>query len=133
MDRLFRELGDRIAILPSGETALLYLTLLGTPALIAAEVNFAPRFMAAYLDACRRRDLDRALELFSRRRRYRDLFRGELARGLPSFTTYAKAATALTGVPVGPPRLPLARLTAAETLRLRETLQREFGLELPGA
>jgi 4-hydroxy-tetrahydrodipicolinate synthase len=132
MDRLYRDLGDRLVILPSGETALLYLTLLGTPGLISAEVNFAPRFMASYLDACRRRDLDRALELFGRRRRYRDLFREDLNRGLPAFATYAKAAMQLIGLPVGPPRLPQEPLSAAQTSRLRDVLRQEFDLTVPG-
>jgi 4-hydroxy-tetrahydrodipicolinate synthase len=128
LDRLYREFAERLVILPSGETALLFLCLLGAPGLIAAEVNFAPAFMRAFLDACRRRDLDRALELFGRRRRYRDLFRARLARGLPMFTPYAKAALELLGMPVGKPRLPQEPLTPEETRALRDILRAEFGL-----
>lgn len=128
MDRLFSEFSPRFVILPSGEAALLFLCLRGAPGLIAAEVNFAPRFMAEFLRVSQRRDLDAALALFSRRRRYRDLFREGLARRVPLFTPYAKAAMVLLGLPVGPPRPPHEPLTAAETARLREVLRREFDL-----
>lgn len=133
MDRLFREFSDRLTILPSGETALLFLSLLGTPGLIAAEVNFAPRVMGEFLAACQRRELDHALSLFGRRRRYRDLFRDGLMHGVPLFTPYAKAAVALQGLPVGRPRPPHDSLTAAEIARLREVLRREFDLAVAEA
>lgn len=128
LDLLYREFGTRLVLLPSGETALLFLCLMGAPGLIAAECNFAPRFMAEFLAACRARDLDRALELFGRRRRYRDLFRDDLRRGLPAFTPYAKAAMEVLGLPVGKPRLPQEPLTAEAMATLREVLEREFGL-----
>jgi len=128
MDQLFQEFSGRLAILPSGETALLFLSLLGASGLIAAEVNFAPRIMREFLAACQQRDLDRALALFGRRRRYRDLFREGLRRGLPLFTPYAKAAVALQGLPVGRPRPPHEPLTDGEIARLREVLRREFDL-----
>ena len=129
MDRLFQEFADRLAILPSGETALLFLSLRGAPGLIAAEVNFAADLMREFLEACQRRELDRALALFGRRRRYRDLFRDGLRRGLPLFTPYAKAAVALHGLPVGPPRPPHDQLTADEIARLRDVVRRELDLE----
>lgn len=128
MDRLFQEFSNRVAILPSGETALLFLSLLGAPGLIAAEVNFAPGVMREFFAACQRRELDHALALFGRRRRYRDLFREGLQRGLPLFTPYAKAAVALQGLAVGRPRSPHEPLTAEQTARLRDVLRREFGL-----
>ncbi|MBI4637885.1 MAG: dihydrodipicolinate synthase family protein [Candidatus Rokubacteria bacterium] len=133
MDRLFSEFSRRLVVLPSGEAALLFLCLRGAPGLIAAEANFAPRFMSEFLGASQRRDLDRALALFGRRRRYRDLFREGLARGVPLFTPYAKAAMAILGLPVGPPRPPLAPLTEGETARLREVLRQEFDLLVGGA
>jgi dihydrodipicolinate synthase/N-acetylneuraminate lyase len=132
MDRLFEQFANRLAILSSGETALLFLSLLGAPGLIAAEVNFAPRLMREFLEACRRRELDRALALFGRRRRYRDLFRDGLRRGLPVFTPYAKAAAALHGLPVGRPRPPHDPLTAAEIARLREVLRHELDVDVTG-
>jgi 4-hydroxy-tetrahydrodipicolinate synthase len=131
LDRLWREFSTRLVILPSGETALLFLCLMGAPALISAECNFAPAFMQAFLDACQRRDLDRALELFGRRRRYRDLFREGLRQGLPLYTPWAKAAMELLGLRVGKPRLPYESLTAEQTEALRQVLHDEFGL-LPG-
>lgn len=133
MDRLYSEFADRVVILPSGEAALLFLCLRGAPGLIAAEVNFAPRFMAGFLQASGRRDLDGALALFGRRRRYRDLFREGLARGMPLFTPYAKAAMALLGLPVGQPRPPHQPLSAAEMVRLRGVLRREFELGVADA
>jgi hypothetical protein len=42
----------------------------------------------AFLDACKRRDLERALEHFDRRTQYRDLFRAGLHR--QSFTPWTK-------------------------------------------
>jgi 4-hydroxy-tetrahydrodipicolinate synthase len=132
LDRLHQEFASRLALLPSGETALLFLCLRGAPGLIAAEGNFAPRFMAEFLGACRERQLDRALGLFGRRRRYRDLFRADLRRGVPAFTPYAKAALGLLGWPVGRPRLPHEPLTPEAAAALREVLAAEFGLTPPG-
>src|SRR5205814_1096152 len=85
------------------------------------ECNFAPAFMREFLEACHRRDLDGALELFGRRRRYRDLFRDGLRRGLPMYTPWAKAAMELLGLPVGKPRLPHEPLSpeALHALRAR--------------
>lgn len=131
LDRLYREFGERLAILPSGETAFLFLTLMGARALIASEANFAPAVMGAFLAACQARDLDRALDLFGKRRRYRDLFRARLASGVPAFTPYAKAALGLLGFSVGKPRLPHESLTPEETDRLRQVLREEFGLDPP--
>jgi 4-hydroxy-tetrahydrodipicolinate synthase len=131
LDQLWREFATRLVILPSGETALLFLCLMGAPGLISAECNFAPAFMQDFLDACQRRDLDRALQLFGRRRRYRDLFREGLRRGLPLYTPWAKAAMELLGLPVGKPRLPSEALTSDETEALRAALRTEFGLS-PG-
>jgi 4-hydroxy-tetrahydrodipicolinate synthase len=128
LDRLHQEFSERLVILPSGEPALLFLCLMGAPGLLAAECNFAPAFMRDFLEACHRRDLGRALELFSRRRRYRDLFRDGLRRGWPLFTPWAKAAMELLGLPVGNPRLPHEPLTADEIRALRSVLETEFGL-----
>jgi 4-hydroxy-tetrahydrodipicolinate synthase len=128
LQRLHREFAQRLAFLPAGETALLVLCLLGAPGCLAAESNFIPRFMAEFLDACKRRDLDRALALFDRRTRYRDLFRSSLAR--QSFTPWTKAAMELIGLPVGKPRPPHERLSAAELGLLREVLVEQFQLSL---
>ncbi len=130
LDRIYRDFGSRLAIMPSGENALLYLSLRGAPGLIASEANFVPKLMGKFLSACQVRDLDRALELFGRRRRYRDLFRDDLARGLPMFTPYTKAAMELLGLPVGKPRLPEVALRADQITELRDVLRREFGLSL---
>lgn len=133
LDQLYQEFAARLVLLPSGETALLFLCLMGAQGLIAAECNFAPRFMADFLAACHARHLDRALLLFGQRRRYRDLFRDGLRRGLPAFTPHAKAAVEMLGLPVGAPRLPNEPLTAEAAAALRTVLEREFGLTLPRA
>jgi 4-hydroxy-tetrahydrodipicolinate synthase len=129
LHRLHREFSGRLALLPAGDAALLVLCLLGAPGCITAECNFAPAFMRSFLDACKRRDLDSAMDLFDRRCRYRDLFREGLGRA--SFTPWAKAAIELLGVPVGKPRPPHPQLTDAELARLRESLRSDFGLLLP--
>ncbi len=126
LHRLHREFSGRLALLPAGEAALLVLCLLGAPGCIIAEGNFAPLFVRDFLDACRRRDLDRALALFDRRTRYRDLFRAGLPRA--SFTPWAKAALALRGLPVGLPRPPHEPLNAAELATLRTALRDLFGV-----
>jgi 4-hydroxy-tetrahydrodipicolinate synthase len=126
LHRLHREFGSRLALLPAGEAALLVLCLLGAPGCIIAEGNFAPAFVREFLDACRRRDLDRAMQLFDRRTRYRDLFRAGLPRA--SFTPWAKAALELLGLPVGSPRPPHEPLTFAERAALRAALRELFGL-----
>ncbi len=48
LDQLYREFSERLVILPSGEPALLFLCLLGTPGLIAAECNFAPALCVSF-------------------------------------------------------------------------------------
>ena len=128
LQRLHREFSGRLAMLPAGETALLVLCLLGAPGCLAAENNFAPRFMGEFLGACKRRELDRALALFDRRTRYRDLFRNGLSR--QSFTPWTKAAMELIGLPVGKPRPPHERLTPAEVGLLRKALVEMFELSL---
>lgn len=129
LHRLHREFSGRLALLPAGDPALLVLGLLGAPGLITAECNFAPAFMREFLDACRRRDLDRALLLFDRRTQYRDLFREGLGRAL--FTPWAKAAMELLGLPVGKPRLPHEPLSPGEVSLLRKALREQFGLSVP--
>jgi 4-hydroxy-tetrahydrodipicolinate synthase len=124
LQHLHREYANRLALLPAGETALLTLCLLGAPGCLAAENNFIPAFMGEFLAACKRRDLDRALALFERRTRYRDLFRASLVR--QSFTPWTKAAMELLGLPVGKPRPPHATLTDSELGVLRKTLQEQF-------
>ncbi len=114
--------------MPSGDNAFLYLGLMGAPGVIAAESNFAPRMIGAFLAACRARDLDRALQLFGQRRRYRDLFRAGLTAGLPMFVPYTKAAMTLLGLPVGGPRPPQEAVPADQIGPLRDALRREFGL-----
>jgi 4-hydroxy-tetrahydrodipicolinate synthase len=126
LQTMHREFAGRIALLPAGETALLMLCLLGAPGCLAAENNVAPVFMGEFLEACKRRDIDRALALFDRRTQYRDLFRAGLHR--QSFTPWTKAAMELLGVPVGKPRPPHEQLTAAELVLLRKALVEQFGL-----
>ena len=116
-------------LLPSGDNAFLYLGLKGAPATITAESNFATRAIGEFHAACRARDLDRALDLFARRRRYRDLFRDGLAGGRPMFVPYTKAAMEILGTPVGPPRPPQRPVPPVAIAPLREALRREFGLE----
>lgn len=126
LQQMHREFAGRLALLPAGETALLILCLLGAPGCLAAENNVAPAFMREFLDACKRRDLERALALFDRRTQYRDLFRAGLHR--QSFTPWTKAAMELLGLPVGKPRPPHEPLTAAEVALLRNALETQFGL-----
>jgi 4-hydroxy-tetrahydrodipicolinate synthase len=104
----------------------LVLCLLGAPGCLAAENNFAPGLMRDFLEACRRRDLERALALFDRRTQYRDLFRARL--GQQAFTPWTKAAMQLLGLPVGKPRPPHEPLAGAELSILRKALREQFGL-----
>lgn len=129
-DRIYRRFADRLAILSSGDNAFLCLGLMGAPGTVTAESNFAPRAIGDFLDAAHARELDRALALFSARRRYRDLFRDGLTRGLPMFVPYTKAAMEMVGLPVGRPRPPLEALGEREREALRETLRSTFRLEI---
>ena len=128
LDHIYREFSSRLAILPSGENAFLYLGLMGAPGTIAADSNFAPRVIGEFLAACHGRELDRALDIFGRRRGYRDLFREGLSRGLPMFVPYTKAAMELLGLRVGRPRPPQESPHAGDIGPLRDALRREFGL-----
>jgi dihydrodipicolinate synthase/N-acetylneuraminate lyase len=103
---------------------------MGAPGTVTAEANFAPRAIGEFLDAARARELDRALALFSARRRYRDLFRDGLTRGRPMFVPYTKASMEVVGLPVGRPRAPLEALGEPEKKALRETLRSTFRLEI---
>lgn len=127
VDRIFSDYSQRLIVLTSGDNASLALGLMGAPGLIVAESNFAPRWAADYLQAARQRNLDRALALFSSRRRYRDLFRHRLERGFPVFVPYTKAALEILGMPCGPCRAPLEDLDVAERAALREALKNCFG------
>jgi 4-hydroxy-tetrahydrodipicolinate synthase len=126
LQHMHREFSGQLALLPAGETALLVLCLLGAPGCLAAENNVAPAFMREFLEACKRRDLDRALALFNRRTQYRDLFRAGLGR--QSFTPWTKAGMELLGLPMGKPRPPHEPLTGGELSLLRKALVEQFGL-----
>lgn len=130
-DRIYGDFAERLVILTSGDNASLCLGLMGAPGMVVAESNFAPRQIAEFLEASRERKLDRALELFRARRRYRDLFRDALSRGLPMFVPYTKAALELMGLRVGRPRPPQEPLGEIEREVLRETLHSSFGIETP--
>lgn len=130
VDRIYSDFSKRLIVLTSGDNASLALGLMGAPGMIVAESNFAPRWAADFLKAASDRDLDRTIELFRARRRYRDLFRHRLERGFPIFVPYTKAALEILGIPCGPPRAPLEPLTDKELLALRESLKTSFGVQL---
>lgn len=121
-DTLVERYGRQLPIIAGAEDVLAFTLLLGAAGLMTATPNVAPAFMRALWEAAAAGDAAQALARFRRLRRYRRLFEAELRAGQPMFVSYTKAALALIGHPVGPPRPPVRSLTEAETDMLRATL-----------
>ena len=123
-------LGPRVAVICGAEDVLGQALRAGAHGFMTASPNFAPAFMASLWAAAAARDWERLAELQARLGRFRALFRADLAAGRPAFAPYAKAALALLGHPVGPPRPPLSPLTASEQAELRAVLAEALGLRV---
>ncbi|MHB1133451.1 MAG: dihydrodipicolinate synthase family protein [Chloroflexota bacterium] len=126
---LAEQLGGRVPVICGAEDVLGYALCAGARGFMTASPNFAPAFMAAMWSAAEAQDWARVLVLHGQLRRFRALFRADLASGRPAFVTYAKAALDLLGHPAGPPRPPLTRLSPEKTAELRPVLSDAFGLE----
>lgn len=127
-DALVERYGGRLAVIAGSEDALGFTLLLGAAGFMTATPNFAPAFMTSLWEAGARSDARTTLALYRRLKRYRGLFFAELRAGRPMFASYTKAALALLGHPVGPPRPPLVPLTDVERAALRATLREALGL-----
>jgi 4-hydroxy-tetrahydrodipicolinate synthase len=109
--------GERIAVL-SGDDDLGFATLLsGSPGAIWASPNLTPRLCVDLYDACRAGDVATALALHNR------LIQLVSAWFIPNHPGPLKEAMALIGRPVGPARLPLARMTSTQRDALAETFR----------
>ncbi len=107
--------GERIAVL-SGDDDLGFATLLsGSPGAIWASPNLTPRLCLDLFEACRTGDVKTALALHDR------LVQIVSAWLIPNHPGPLKEAMALIGRPVGPSRLPLARMTPAQRDALAAT------------
>jgi len=128
-DMLVQRYGAQIPIIAGSEDVLGFTLLLGAAGFMTASPNFAPAFMRALWSAAVASEVATTITLYRRLRRYRRLFETELRAGRPLFVTYTKAALELLGHPVGPPRPPLRRLSAAEKRALGITLRDSMQLE----
>lgn len=109
--------GDKIAVL-SGDDDLGFATLLsGSPGAIWASPNLTPRLCVDLYEACRTGDVKTALTLHNR------LIQIVSSWLIPNHPGPLKEAMALVGRPVGPARLPLARMTSTQREALAETFR----------
>jgi 4-hydroxy-tetrahydrodipicolinate synthase len=109
--------GERIAVL-SGDDDLGFATLLsGSPGAIWASPNLTPRLCLDLYAACQAGDVPTALALHNR------LVHIVSAWFIPNHPGPLKEAMALSGRPVGPPRLPLAGMTSAQRDALAEAFR----------
>jgi 4-hydroxy-tetrahydrodipicolinate synthase len=111
-------------LIAAAEPVIVFQLLAGAEGLMTAAVDFAPTLMTDLWSAVSQRKTEQAFALFSRIFQIRKLMSEAVARGLPAFVPYTKAALEIQGVPVGPPRTPLSPLTIAEKTRLAEVLEK---------
>jgi dihydrodipicolinate synthase/N-acetylneuraminate lyase len=110
-------------IVAGSEDVLPYTLMWGAQGLMTATPNFALGFMLDLFVASTSRDAATALAQFAKLREYRRLFSTELEHGVFAFVTYTKESLAALGESVGPPRSPLAPLSADRRQALRRVLE----------
>ena len=109
--------GERIAVLSGGDDLGFATLLSGSPGAIWASPNLTPRLCVDLYDACRAGDVKTALALHNR------LVQIVSAWFIPNHPAPLKEAMALIGRPVGPARLPLARMTSTQRDALAEAFR----------
>ncbi len=116
---LLRRCGDRLGVFCGCDTIALESLMLGAIGWIGGVANVLPKSHASlYHLTVVDKDFPAARKLF-----FRMLPLLELMEGGGKYTQFVKAACALAGHPVGPPRRPLLIPTAAERARLRQALK----------
>ncbi len=116
---LLRRCGDRLGVFCGCDTIALESLLMGAVGWVGGVVNVLPEsHVALYRLAVEQRDHAAARTLF-----FRLLPTLELMEGGGKYTQFVKAACALRGRPVGPPRAPLLPATTAERQRLARALK----------
>lgn len=111
-------------VIAGSEDVLPYTLLAGAQGLMTATPNSAMEFMLDLFATARSGDPAKTFAQFKKLRAYRLLFDSDLKRGVYAFVTYTKESLAALGHPVGPPRPPLAPLSA---------VRRRAAPVLPGA
>lgn len=115
---LLRRCGDRLGVFCGCDTIALESLLMGAVGWVGGVVNVLPEaHVALYRLAVEQRDHAAARTLF-----FRMLPTLELMEGGGKYTQFVKAACAVRGRPVGPPRAPLLPATTAERQRLAKAL-----------
>ena len=115
---LIRRCGDRLGVFCGADTAALESFVLGAVGWVGGVANVLPRSHAELFRlAVERKDYDAARALYFQLLPLLNQMEGE-----GKYTQYVKAACALMGQPVGPPRSPLLSATAGEIERLRAAL-----------
>ncbi|MBM3279334.1 MAG: dihydrodipicolinate synthase family protein [Candidatus Handelsmanbacteria bacterium] len=100
-----------------GRDTLIYAGLAqGAAGAIAASANIAPELSVGIFENFVWGDMNKALDFQQRLAPLR------LAFGLGTFPAMLKAGAELLGLPAGPPRAPVGRLSAAQRQQLREVL-----------
>lgn len=100
-----------------GRDTLIYAGLLhGASGAIAASANMAPELSVGIFESFVRGDLGKSMDF------QRQLAPLRLAFRLGTFPAMLKAGAELCGLPAGPPRAPVGRLTPTERQQLRDVL-----------
>jgi 4-hydroxy-tetrahydrodipicolinate synthase len=115
---LLRLCGDRMGVFCGCDTIALESLLVGAVGWVGGVVNVLPKAHVRLYDLAMRGKLADARRLFESM-----LPTLELMEGGRKYTQFVKAACALKGHRVGPPRMPLLPATAEETRRLRSALR----------
>jgi 4-hydroxy-tetrahydrodipicolinate synthase len=116
---LLRRCGDRLRVFCGCDTIALESLVVGAVGWVGGAVNVLPRqHVALYELTVERGEYAAARELF-----FQMLPMLELMEGGGKYTQFVKAACALSGQPVGPPRQPLLTATRAESRRLAAALR----------
>ena len=117
---LLRTCGDRLGVFCGCDTIALESLAVGALGWVGGVSNALPRAHVRLYDLVAKRESWKAAHALF----FKMLPTLELMEGRGKYTQFVKAACALAGQPVGPPRQPLAPPTAEERALLRKALSR---------
>ena len=121
-------LKGRANILSAAESVLFFMAAAGTDGCLTAVSTFAPSFLKGLLAAFDAGDLKGARAINTRLMAFRDIVHHQAAEGRTAYLTVSKAAVEIAGLRAGPPRPPIAPLSAGARRQLAIVLRDELGI-----
>ncbi len=116
-------IGTRVPVIAGAEELSYYGLLAGSPGATSGMANFAPDLVSEMFNSIRAGRHDRARSLFfDKMLKFRHLDVPGVLQGFPIQNVYIKEAMNLIGMPAGPVRPPLSRLSDERREELRRVL-----------